>query len=144
MRLRARTREAIGWASAAATEADDWVAPILASATITVLTPRLIAALGKIGVLGASLMLGEALLACWGMWMQRRAMPQVPTIYLLVRATMPSFSPTPGRGWLVHAQRRPVLSRDPAGHPARHAQRALPRPRALGRFHADWHPRQAD
>ncbi len=82
---------------AAATEADDWVAPILASATITVLTPRLVAILGKIGVLGASLMLGEALLACWGMWMQRRAMPQVPTIYLLVRATMPSFSPTSGR-----------------------------------------------
>jgi hypothetical protein len=78
-------------------EDGDQVAPILASAAIAVLTPRVVVGLGKIGVLGACLMLGEALLACWGMRRQRRAMPRIHTTYLLVRTTMPSYSPSSGR-----------------------------------------------
>jgi hypothetical protein len=81
----------------AAEEPRDQVAPLLASMAIAILTPRTVASLGKIGVLGACLMLGEALLACWGMRMQRRTVPCIPITYLLVRATMPSVSPTSGR-----------------------------------------------
>lgn len=79
-----------------ATEQRDSVAPLLASAAIAVLTPRTVAALGKIGVLGAYLMLSELVLACWGMWAQRRS-THIPITYLLVRANQPSFSPTSGR-----------------------------------------------
>ncbi|HEY3232908.1 MAG TPA: hypothetical protein VGJ87_26990, partial [Roseiflexaceae bacterium] len=75
----------------------DQVAPLLASAAIAVLTPRVVTDLGKIGILGTCLMLGEALLACWGMWRQCRTMPHIPITYLLVRASMPSFSPMSGR-----------------------------------------------
>jgi hypothetical protein len=42
-------------------------------------------------------MLGEALLACWGMAKQRRALPRVPITYLLVRANQPSAGPLAGR-----------------------------------------------
>jgi hypothetical protein len=75
----------------------DTFAPVLAAAAFTVLTPHVVAALGKIGILGVCVMLGEVLLACWGMWKQRRTMPRMPITYLLVRATLPSFSPTSGR-----------------------------------------------
>ncbi|HET9223409.1 MAG TPA: ATP-binding protein, partial [Roseiflexaceae bacterium] len=61
------------------------------------LTPSVVVALDKVGILGVCLMLGEVLLACWGMWKQRRIMPRVPITYLLVRAAMPSFSPSSGR-----------------------------------------------
>jgi hypothetical protein len=73
------------------------VAPVIASVTLAVLTPRIVADLGKIGVLGVCLMLGEALLAAWGMARQRRNLPRTPTTYLLLRATMPTFSPSSGR-----------------------------------------------
>ncbi|MFL5800906.1 MAG: ATP-binding protein, partial [Roseiflexaceae bacterium] len=75
----------------------DTFAPLLAAAAFTVLTPHVVAALGKIGILGVCVMLGEVLLACWGMWKQRRTMPRMPITYLLVRATLPSFSPSSGR-----------------------------------------------
>src|SRR6266545_4182 len=75
----------------------DPIAPLLAAAAISILTPRIVADLGKIGILGAALMLGEALLACWGMAKQRRALPRIPITYLLVRATQPSTSGAAGR-----------------------------------------------
>jgi hypothetical protein len=75
----------------------DTVTPLFAALTITALRPGVVATLGKIGVLGAYLMTAEFMLATWGMWRQRRTTARVPTIYLLVRATMPSFSATAGR-----------------------------------------------
>src|SRR5205085_6352616 len=75
----------------------DTVAPLFAALLITALRPGVVATLGRIGVLGAYLMTAELMLATWGMWRQRRATAQVPTMYLLVRATMPSFSATAGR-----------------------------------------------
>src|SRR5215212_6132894 len=55
----------------------DPIAPLLAAAAIGILTPRVVADLGKLGILGVTLMLGEALLACWGMAKQRRALPRI-------------------------------------------------------------------
>src|SRR6266498_2443155 len=75
----------------------DPIAPLLAAAAIGILTPRVVADLEMIGILGATLMLGEALLACWGMAKQRRALPHIPLTYLLVRATQPSTSGAVGR-----------------------------------------------
>src|SRR6266498_2990169 len=49
----------------------DPIAELLASTMITALTPRVVSDLGRIGVLGISLMLAEAVLACFGMWAQR-------------------------------------------------------------------------
>jgi hypothetical protein len=93
----ARDTDQVTQHSAAAAEPRDSIAPLLVSAAIAVFTPRIVADLGNIGVLGVCLMLGEALLACWGMWAQRRRTPRVPNTYLLVRANQPSFSPTSGR-----------------------------------------------
>src|SRR6266508_6564630 len=75
----------------------DPIAPLLAAAAIGILTPRVVADLEMIGILGATLMLGEALLVCWGMAKQRRALPRIPITYLLVRATQPSTSGAVGR-----------------------------------------------
>ena len=75
----------------------DPIAPLLAAAAIGILTPRVVADLGTIGTLGATLMLGEALLVCWGMAQQRRTLPRIPITYLLVRATQPSTSGAAGR-----------------------------------------------
>ena len=71
--------------------------PVLAALASAIFTPRVVAALGKLGVLGACLMLGEALLACWGMRKQRRALPRMPITYLLLRAGQPGFSAASGR-----------------------------------------------
>jgi hypothetical protein len=75
----------------------DPIAALLSSAAIAALTPRVVANLGRVGVLGASLMLAETVLACVGMWAQRRRMVRTPITYLLVRASQPSFSPSSGR-----------------------------------------------
>jgi hypothetical protein len=88
-------------ASSVADQADraphDPIAALLASGAIVVLTPRVVADLGRIGALGAYLMLVEAVLACVGMWAQRRRMGRMPMTYLLVRASQPTFSPSSGR-----------------------------------------------
>ena len=75
----------------------DPMAALLASAIITALTPRVVSGLGRIGVVGAYLMLAEAALATFGMWAQRRRMVRTPITYLLVRANQPSVSPASGR-----------------------------------------------
>ena len=75
----------------------DPMAALLASAIITALTPRVVSGLGRIGVVGAYLMLAEAALASFGMWAQRRGMVRTPITYLLVRANQPSVSPASGR-----------------------------------------------
>jgi hypothetical protein len=79
------------------TEERDQVAPVLAAVAGAIFMPRVITALGTIGVLGAYLMLGEAALACWVMWRQRRALPRMPITYLLVRVNQPGFSAASGR-----------------------------------------------
>ena len=77
-----------------ATSERDRVAPFIASITLAVLSPRVVADLGKIGIFGVCLMLGEALVAVWGMARQQQNLPRTPTTYLLLRATMPNFSST--------------------------------------------------
>jgi len=64
---------------------------------ITALTPRVVSDLGRIGVLGISLMLAEAVLACFGMWAQRQRVVRTPLSYLLVRASLPTSSSSSGR-----------------------------------------------
>src|SRR6266542_4888116 len=75
----------------------DLVAAQLASVIITILNPRVVTDLGRIGVLGTSLMLAEAVLACFGMWAQRQRVVRTPLSYLLVRASLPTSSSSSGR-----------------------------------------------
>jgi hypothetical protein len=75
----------------------DPIAALLASAAITALTPRVVTDAGLLGVLGAYLMLAEAVLATFGMWAQRQQMARTPITYLLVRASQPTFSALSGR-----------------------------------------------
>ena len=117
----------------------DPIAALLASAAITALTPRVVTDAGLLGVLGAYLMLAEAVLAGVGMWAQRRRLARTPSTYLLVRASQPTFSASSGRM---------AASGTPSGDQffraiqhARHAERALLGPRAMGGVHAEWRPR---
>ncbi len=75
----------------------DGIAPGIASIAQAVLSPRIIAGLGKLGIFGVCLMLGEALLAAWGMARQQRNLPRTSITYLLLRAPLPSVSPASGR-----------------------------------------------
>ncbi len=64
-----------------ALEHSDQVAPLIATVVIAVFTPHVVRDLEAISLLGLGLMLGEALLALWGWFCQRRTLPRIPTTY---------------------------------------------------------------
>jgi hypothetical protein len=73
------------------------VTPMIASATLTIMTARVVRLTGWIGTLGVLVMAGEVALTIVAMRRQRRAYPTMPTTYLLVRGQPPQAGQLSGR-----------------------------------------------